>query len=131
MPVRSSLLIVLMIAVTAPALAQQPLTKNWTTSKITGSPQPPSPFVTERIFPSLSFAEPCELVAVPGTNRLLVIEVKGKLYTFENKPDDENLQPELFADVTQLDPTFFRVYGIAFHPKFGDSKFPDQRYCYI
>lgn len=114
-----------------PVVAQEKLTKNWTTSKITGSPQPPSPFVTERIFPSLSFAEPCELVAVPGTNRLLVIEVKGKLYTFENKPNDESLQPELFADVTQLDPGFFRVYGIAFHPKFGDPKFPDQRYCYI
>lgn len=108
------------------AIGAEPLTKNWTTSKITGSPQPPSPFVTERIFPSLSFAEPCELVAVPGTNRLLVIEVKGKLYTFENKPSEENLTTDLFADVTQLDPQFFRVYGIAFHPKFAEN-----RYCYI
>lgn len=125
------LLLACLLVSALPVLAQENLTKNWTTSKITGSPQPPSPFVTERVFPSLSFAEPCELVAVPGTNRLLVIEVKGKLYTFENKPSDENLQPELFADVTQLDPGFFRVYGIAFHPKFGDPKFPDQRYCYI
>lgn len=131
MKLRSLLLMLCCLATVCPAIAQQPLTKNWTTSKITGSPQPPSPYVTERVFPSLSFAEPCELVAVPGTNRLLVIEVKGKLYTFENKPADENLQPELFADVTQLDPGFFRVYGIAFHPKFGDPKFPDQRYCYI
>ncbi|WP_254511271.1 PQQ-dependent sugar dehydrogenase [Anatilimnocola floriformis] len=128
---RAFLSLAICLAVAAPIVAQQPLTKNWTTSKITGSPQPPSPFVSERIFPSLSFNEPCELVAVPGTNRMLVIEVKGKLYTFENKPADENLQPELFADVTQLDPQFFRVYGIAFHPKFGDPKFPDQRYCYI
>ena len=129
--IRCSLALALFFCSAIFAVAQQPLTKNWTTSKITGSPQPPSPFVTERIFPSLSFTEPCELVAVPGTNRLLVIEVRGKLNTFENKPDEENLQPELFADVTQLDPQFFRVYGIAFHPKFGDPKFPDQRYCYI
>ncbi len=130
MSIRWLLLACLMVSA-LPVLAQEKLTKNWTTSKITGSPQPPSPFVTERVFPSLSFAEPCELVAVPGTNRLLVIEVKGKLYTFENKPNDEHLQPELFADVTQLDPAFFRVYGIAFHPKFGNPKFPDSRYCYI
>lgn len=125
------LLLACLLVVNFSATAQDKLTKNWTTSKITGSPQPPSPYMTERVFPSLSFAEPCELVAVPGTNRLLIIEVKGKIYTFENQPNDENLQPELFADVTQLDPGFFRVYGIAFHPKFGDPKFPDQRYCYI
>lgn len=108
------------------ASGAEPLTKNWTTSKITGSPQPPSPFVTERIFSTLSFNEPCELVAVPGTNRLLVVEVKGLLYTFENKPTEETVSSDLFADVTKLDPGFFRVYGIAFHPKFTEN-----RYCYL
>lgn len=126
MSVRFLSLVVGCLVLVSSATRAEPLTKNWTTSKITGSPQPPSPFVTERIFPSLSFAEPCELVAVPGTNRLLVIEVKGKLYTFENKPNEENLTTDLFADVTQLDPKFFRVYGLAFHPKFAEN-----RYCYI
>ncbi|WP_202921290.1 PQQ-dependent sugar dehydrogenase [Anatilimnocola aggregata] len=98
----------------------------WTTSRLTGAPQPPSPYLVERVFPSLSFNEPCEMVAIPGTNRLALIEVKGKIFTFENKPTDEKLTPDLFADVTQFDKNFFRVYGIAFHPQFTKN-----RYCYI
>ncbi|WP_425615097.1 PQQ-dependent sugar dehydrogenase [Anatilimnocola sp. NA78] len=98
----------------------------WTTSRLTGAPQPPSPYLVERVFPSLSFSEPCELVAIPGTNRLAIIEVKGKIFTFENKPTAEKVEAHLFADVAQLDSKFFRVYGIAFHPQFTKN-----RYCYL
>jgi putative heme-binding domain-containing protein len=126
MSVRLLLLAAGCFILAATSIAAEPLTKNWTTSKITGSPQPPSPFLTERIFPSLSFNEPCEMAAVPGTNRLVVIEVKGRIYTFENRPTDESVTADLFADIAQLDPQFFRVYGIAFHPKFAEN-----RYCYI
>ena len=37
----------------------------WTTSRITGSPEPPLPYRTERLFPKLTFLEPLELVALP------------------------------------------------------------------
>ncbi len=115
-----------LIELRSSAQAQEPSRTKWTTSRITGSPQPPSPYVTERVFPSLSFQEPCELVAVPGTNRLLVIEVKGNLYTFENKPTAETVETDLFAEMTKIEKDCFRVYGITFHPKFAEN-----RYCYI
>ena len=60
-------------------------------SRITGSPEPPRPYVTERVFPSLVFDQPVELVAIPGTNRLAVLEVAGKIYSFENRPEAETL----------------------------------------
>src|SRR6187455_2384103 len=61
----------------------------WTTSNMVGYPEPPPPYRTERVFPKLSFAEPLDVAAAPGTNRLWVAERHGKLYSFEQKPDVE------------------------------------------
>ena len=44
----------------------------WTSSQVFGSPDPPSPFRTERAFNKLAFQSPIELVAIPGSNRMLV-----------------------------------------------------------
>lgn len=66
------------------------------------------------------------MAPIPGTNRLVVIEVKGKIFSFENKPAAEKVEADLFADVTKCDEKFFRVYGIAFHPQFAKN-----RYCYV
>src|SRR5262245_35917371 len=98
----------------------------WTTSRLTGSPEPPRPYATERIFPSLAFDQPVELVVIPDTNRFVILEVTGKIFSFENRPNDENLKPELFADIKLRDPAFTRLYGFAFHPRFAEN-----RYCYI
>src|SRR5688500_5003202 len=72
----------------------------WTTSRLTGSPQPPRPYVTERVFPELAFDAPVELVAIPGTNRLVIVEVLGKMYSFEPKPGASKETCSLFADAT-------------------------------
>src|SRR3954454_29890 len=71
----------------------------WTTSRIVGTPEPPQPFVSERVFPSLTFDQPVELVAIPGTHRLAILELSGKIYSFENRPDAEQLQRDEFADI--------------------------------
>lgn len=98
----------------------------WATSRFVGSPEPPRPYVVERVFPALSFNQPVELAVVPGTNRLAVIEVGGKIYSFENRPDVAADARDLMLDAATLDPKFTRVYGIAFHPKFAENRF-----CYI
>lgn len=59
----------------------------WTTSRIMGSPEPPLPYITEPVFPSLKFQQCLELTAIPGSNRLLVVEQAGKVFTFPNQPD--------------------------------------------
>src|SRR5262245_20238583 len=78
----------------------------WTTSRLVGSPDPPPKYVAERVFPSLTFEAPCELAAIPGTNRLVVVEVNGKLFSFENRPAASHLAPDLFADLKAIDPKF-------------------------
>jgi len=96
----------------------------WTTSRITGSPTPPAPYKTERVFPNLKFDRPVLLSAAPGTERLFVAELKGKIYSFENRPDVERL--DLFVDMTKASSPSTRVYGLAFHPKYASN-----RLCYI
>ena len=98
----------------------------WTTSLLVGSPDPPPKYIAERVFPSLTFEAPCELVAIPGTNRLVVVEVNGKLWSFENSPLADKSERDLFADLKTIDPQFNLAYGLTFHPKFADN-----RYCYI
>jgi glucose/arabinose dehydrogenase len=98
----------------------------WTSSRLIGSPDPPSKYIAERVFPSLTFEAPCELVAIPGTNRLVVVEVNGKLWSFENSPLADKSERDLFADLKTIDPQFNLVYGLTFHPKFAEN-----RYCYV
>src|SRR5260370_466572 len=92
----------------------------WTTSRVTGSPEPPLPYRTERLFPKLKFVEPLELVALPGSDRWLIIEHAGKIYSFPN--DEACESPNLFADLKQLNPEVTESYSLAFHPQFARNR---------
>ena len=70
--------------------------KPWTTSKVTGSPEPPPPFKSVRVFPNLKFNHPLLIARCPGSDRLFVGEQEGVLYSFANKPD---AKAELFFDL--------------------------------
>src|SRR5262249_33200155 len=105
----------------------------WTTSRITGTPEPPHPYRIVRVFPKLHFRNPLLLARAPGMNRFFVAEHQGKVYSF---PMDENCgKADLFldpnADIHSWDPkgkvkNIDTVYGLAFHPRFEKN-----RYCYI
>src|SRR5260370_42612349 len=58
----------------------------WTTSRLTGSPDPPPPYKIVRAFPKLTFKNPLLLRNAPGTERLFIGEQEGKLYSFPNDP---------------------------------------------
>ena len=92
----------------------------WTTSELVGTPEPPLPYLTERVFPELTFQNPVDLIAIPGTNRMLVLEVNGKVWTFSNSSDVS--ERHLAADLkTGIEGTS-RVYGFAFHPDFEQNQ---------
>lgn len=96
----------------------------WTTPGITGSPEPPLPYRAQNAFPKIEFKNPTEVVQVPGSDRLMVTEEKGKVYSFPNRPDAEN--PDLVIDLAASAPGLDHIFGITFHPKFAKN-----RYCYI
>lgn len=85
----------------------------WTTSRIDGSPDPPSPYRTENAFPKLKFEEPLSLVAIPGSSRLGVAQRRGKIDTFSNDPAAS--QTDLLMDLGRP------VYAIEFHPRFSEN----------
>ena len=95
----------------------------WTTSNIVGYPEPPPPYRTERVFPKISFAEPLDFAAAPGTNRLWVAERKGKLYSFVQKEDvaKADLALELAAKNDKGDPVPQTIYAFTFHPRFKEN----------
>jgi uncharacterized repeat protein (TIGR03806 family) len=85
----------------------------WTTSKIHGTPDAACPYQTENAFPKLKFYEPLSMTVVPGTNRLVVAERPGKIFTFENDPKTD--QKEMLVDVGRT------IYGVVLHPQFQQN----------
>src|SRR5215211_1915845 len=65
----------------------EPKRKPWTTSKITGSPEPPPKFKSVRVFPEVKLHQPTLIARCPGSDRLFVAEQAGVLYSIANKPD--------------------------------------------
>ena len=96
----------------------------WTTSQITGSPEPPLPYIAQQVFPSLSFDKPVDLEAAPGTDRLFIVEQSGKVYSFVNEPNVE--QADLVIDIAQAIDGVQQTYAIAFDPDFEQNG-----YCYV
>jgi putative heme-binding domain-containing protein len=99
----------------------------WTASRISGSPDPPAPFVTRRVFPKLKFKEPVEFCRAPGTDRLFVAELKSKVYSFPNRADVET--PDLFLDLSQFTKDYKETYGMVFHPGFATNRY--VYVCYV
>ncbi|MGI9471186.1 MAG: PQQ-dependent sugar dehydrogenase [Rubripirellula sp.] len=92
----------------------------WTSSRVIGSPDPPKPFHVERVYPSLKFNQPVELTTVPGTHKMMLLEVAGKLHVFDDDP--EVTTSELVIDLNPLIDDFRRAYGFGLHPDFETNR---------
>jgi putative heme-binding domain-containing protein len=105
----------------------------WTTSRLTGSPEPPPPYKIVRAFPKLTFKNPLLLTNAPGTERLFIGEQAGKLYSFPNDPEvaKADLLLDLTTEIHSWDPQgkvkgVEAVYALTFHAQFAKN-----RYCYV
>jgi putative heme-binding domain-containing protein len=104
----------------------------WTTSRITGTPEPPLPFKTERVFTDLSFEHPTLLAFGPGMMRMFVGEQGGKLFSFSTDAGSPKKQLVIdlktaiqFPEKTSLD----ALYGLAFDPQFAQNRY--VYLCYV
>src|SRR5262245_55077696 len=75
---------------------EQPSRAAWTTSKITGSPEPPPKFKSVRAFGDVKFDHPDLIARCPGTERLFVGEQAGLLYSVKPGAD---ARKEVFLDL--------------------------------
>ncbi|MEX0712387.1 MAG: PQQ-dependent sugar dehydrogenase, partial [Pirellulales bacterium] len=97
----------------------------WTTSKVRGMPDPPSPYKTEVAFPRLQFDEPLDIVGAPGGERLFVVERFGKVFSFDNDPNTD--RADLLLDLNQVlgrtEPKTVVAYGFTVHPQVAENGF--------
>jgi putative heme-binding domain-containing protein len=92
----------------------------WTTSRLEGAPEAPKPFVAEPVLATLKFSEGLELATVPGTDRLLVVERRGKILSFPVRRDAANADEVL--DLLTLHPKLDNAFGVVLHPRFRETR---------
>ncbi len=92
----------------------------WTTSRVTGSPTPPAPYRVEPAFPNLKFSNPVDAGSMPGTDRILVLEQAGKLFSFSART--ESVKADLVFDFIAHHQPFGAAYSFAFHPGFATNR---------
>ncbi len=85
----------------------------WTTSRVVGTPDPPSPYVTEVAFPNILLKKATAVSNAPGSDRLFVADREGKVFSFPNNRDVK--QADLVLDTKR------EIYGLTFHPKFAEN----------
>jgi glucose/arabinose dehydrogenase len=109
------------ILLLAPLLTQaaDPVREPWNTSRLKGSPDPPSPYTVERVFPNIGFDQGLELLGGVGLGRFFVTERFGKIWSF--REDGTSEHPDVFADLKALHPETHTLYNVAFHPRFREK----------
>jgi putative heme-binding domain-containing protein len=93
----------------------------WTTSRIQGTPEPPPPYVVERLDPGLTFNKPLDVTPLPGTDRLVVLEENGRMFSFV--PGASADKADLFGELSAYDSETARSYALTFHPRFEENRF--------
>ena len=91
----------------------------WTTSRVQGSPEPPKPFRLERVYPKLKFDRPVDLVCLPDSKLMLLLQVDGKVFAFQDDPNEGD--QTLILDLRTRMEQFGRALAICPHPDFGQN----------
>ena len=120
--------LLLMSLLLAPVAAAEAKPRTaWTGSRISGAPIPPPPYGHEPVLPALRFDKPTELVSIPGSDRMVITEEKGKVYSFPLRPRsggdgyEEVAHADLVCDLGSI-AGFDHLFGLAFHPRFAENR---------
>jgi len=85
----------------------------WTTSRLAGSPEPPSPYRLVRAFESVKFKNPVFIAQHPVSDRVFVGEYGGRIYSFS--PANPASTRHLALDIGR------GLSAFSFHPKFASN----------
>ena len=104
----------------------------WTTSRVIGSPEPPSPYMAALAFPNLKFDDPTVITRAPGADRIFVAANTGRIVSFEDRRDAKNvdvmLELQSTTDPRNGRPIYRQIQGLEFHPDFATNRY---FYAYI
>jgi glucose/arabinose dehydrogenase len=109
----------------------------WTASRVVGTPEPPPPLRTQRVYEHLTFPTATCLATAPGSDRFFVTQQYGGK-VFSIPPDRDCRHADLFIDVADLVARLNErrpaaealvvgaVFHLVFHPDFATN-----RQCYL
>lgn len=100
----------------------------WTTSRVTGSPEPAPPYRVERLYEQLEIQNPVVMTRIPSTRRWALLELSGRLVDFPIEPAGP-AEPHVLCEFRELAPELRQAYGLTFDPKFTENGF--VYVCYV
>lgn len=86
-----------------------------------GAQETARPVTWTNAFPALTFEQPLFLTAVPGTDRMAVVEQGGKIFTFENKAEVTSRQLMLDVGERIIAGGEQGLLGLAFDPGYASN----------
>ena len=92
----------------------------WTTSRITGAPFPPAPYQISPAFPNVSFELPTCIEEIPDSNRLLITERGGKIFSLVKNANVD--AADLVIDLAESSEGDVSVFDADFHPSFPQKR---------
>jgi uncharacterized repeat protein (TIGR03806 family) len=93
----------------------------WTSSRLTGSPEPPLPYTVEKTFANVTFKDPLYVAEEPGTNYLWVVSRGGevdrpsRVVRLLDDPDAKDLEP-------LLELPHRLIYSVCFDPEYATNR---------
>ena len=108
----------------------------WSASRVKGTPEPPPPYRTRKVYEHVRFSAATSLAFAPGCDRCFVTELFGKVYSLP--ADRDCRKADLFIDIADLVTRLNAgrsaaealgpgvIYHLAFDPDFATNRF-----CYL
>lgn len=94
----------------------------WLSGRVLGSPNPPAPYRTTPLFPSLKFENPVDLALLPGSTRIAVADQSGHVWTFDTRSESNARVADLALDLGRHRRPFDSLLGFTFHPGFTTNR---------
>lgn len=93
----------------------------WTSHAVQGSPEPPSPYTIQPLFPELELERPVEFMFAPESNDLFILTERALFYHVDTSQTPA--KQSLVAQLRDLHPGVGNSLGFAFHPNFQRNRF--------
>ncbi len=111
----------------------------WSDSSFDGTPDPPLPYVLERAYPKQEFTGPVAVVPFPHSDRLVIVEQKGKIFSFSTSQADQpaSLMCDFQDDrppkskIASRSNRSFDVYSVAFSSRVCAKPRLVYNICYV
>ena len=92
----------------------------WTTSNISGSPEPPPLYIAEPVWPELELDRKLDIAHLKEAHRIILVGQKGKILSLPDDPTAK-LDSYSFADLGESIPNLTNVYGLTFQSRSGKT----------